>query len=203
MTYNSKNRVYGHGTKGREITRENGEVTKPYKTWSDMLRRCYAPKYQKLKPTYIGCSVCVEWLYFPNFKKWFDTHYVEGFQLDKDILITGNKIYSPDTCIFVPQSINKLFTDSGKTRGNYPIGVSFNKQSGKFVTYVTIDGKLHYLGLFDNAEEAHKAYLIAKKANVLRMAEKWKGRISDKLLTALIRKADEQYNNNNNTKEQG
>ena len=191
MTYNSKKLVYGKGVKGDGVTKVNGKQTKGYNTWHNMLKRCYSPSCQNLQPTYIGCSVRNEWLYFPTFKSWFNANYVEGWQLDKDLLLNGNKVYGPDTCIFIPPQINTLFTDCGRKRGEYPIGVSFHKKTGKFMAQIHIDGKKQYLGLFDGPDEAHKAYLIAKKANVLRMAEKWKDRISNKLYDALIRKANE------------
>ena len=82
--------------------------TKHYNAWKAMLMRCYCPAYQEWKPTYKGCSVCDEWFNFQNFAKWFDDNYSEGLQVDKDIKINGNKIYSPETCIFVSASDNSL-----------------------------------------------------------------------------------------------
>lgn len=187
--YNSKKLVYGVGIKGDGVAKVNGKNTKSYITWSNMLERCYSPRCQKLYPTYVGCTVCNEWLYFPTFKEWFDANYVEGWHLDKDMLLNGNKIYSSTTCIFVPHQLNSLFNDNGRARGDYPIGVNFHKKSGKFRVQVAIDGKNQHLGLFMNADDAYKAYLVAKKENVLRMAEKWKDKIPTKLYEALIRKA--------------
>jgi hypothetical protein len=99
-------------------------TTKAYSTWYNMIRRCYPPQNQIRNYTYIGCTVCDEWLVFSNFKKWHDENYREGFHLDKDILIEDNKVYSPDTCVFVPQYLNSLLTDSRKARGECPVGVS-------------------------------------------------------------------------------
>ena len=195
MAYNSKKLLYGVGRKGDGVAKVNGKNTKAYKTWQDMLCRCYNSRCQELHPTYIGCSVSNEWLYFPTFKEWFDVNFVEGWQLDKDLLVNGNKTYEPDTCIFVPHQINLLFNECERRRGDYPLGVSFNKRVDKFVAQVAIDGKRQHLGYFTNADEAHKAYLIAKKANVLRMTEKWRDSISSKLYEALIRKASEYLNN--------
>lgn len=191
MAYNSKKLVYGKGTKGDDVVSVNGKCIKSYVTWNSMLGRCYSPRCQKLQPTYVGCAVCYEWLYFPAFKKWFDTNYVEGYHLDKDLLVDGNKEYGPTTCVFVPQQINSLFTDHGRSRGNYPIGVTFHKKAGKFVAYVAIDGVRQHIGYFTNADEAHMTYLVAKKANVVRMADIWKDKISSKLYDALLRKANE------------
>lgn len=98
--------------------------TNAYVVWCDMLRRCYSEKYHKKKPTYKGCSVCDEWLLFSNFKRWFDENYIDGYCLDKDIIVKGNKVYSPDTCCFVPKCINSLLTNRKMHRGLEPIGVS-------------------------------------------------------------------------------
>lgn len=193
MAFSSK-LVYGVGTKGDDVTVVNGKQTKVYKTWTGMLERCYSPRYQKLHPTYIGCSVCAEWLQYHTFKQWFDVNYVEGWDIDKDLLVDGNKEYGPDTCIFVPHQINSLFTDCGRARGDYLLGVSLKKRAGELVAHVRVDGKKQHLGYFTNANEAHKAYLIAKKENVLRTAEKWKEKIPTKLYDALIRKANELIN---------
>lgn len=88
-----------------------------YHTWRHMLERCYSKKYQEKHPTYKGCVVAEEWHNFQNFAKWYEDNYyeVEGqiIDLDKDILVKGNKTYSPQTCVFAPQSINKLFTSRG------------------------------------------------------------------------------------------
>lgn len=83
-----------------------GKMTKQYKTWQNMLERCYDDKYQARCPTYVGCSVVDEWHDFQNFAKWFDDHYVDGYQLDKDIKVKGNKLYSPDNCMFVSHADN-------------------------------------------------------------------------------------------------
>ena len=96
--------------------------------WNSMIRRCYNNVYQKNYPTYGSCEVCEGWHNFQNFAKWYEENYYEidgeKMNLDKDILVKHNKIYSPETCIFVPQRINELFTKSNKSRGEYPIGVS-------------------------------------------------------------------------------
>lgn len=193
MTRNSKKLVCGKGTKGDGVSKVKGKHTESYKTWVAMLARCYSTKYQASYPTYIGCSVCDEWLYYPTFKSWFDKNYVGGWHLDKDLLLAGNKEYAPDTCVFVPQQINKLFTDHGGARGEYPIGVCFHKEKGKFTSLLRIDGRRKTLGYFDDPNEAHKTYLVAKRANVIRMANEWKDKIPPKLYEVLIRKANELF----------
>ena len=124
--------VYGVGINDLdEPVKVNGKYFKFYVVWTSMLQRCYSEKYQTKKPTYRGCSVCDGWLLLSNFKVWFDVNYREGMALDKDILVKGNKIYSPDTCRFVPQYINSLLCDSGAARGDLPLGVSAMKSKLK------------------------------------------------------------------------
>ena len=97
---------------------ENGKPTKAYIAWKHMMKRCYDLKFQEKYPTYKGCTVCQEWWNFQVFAEWYYSHYYEieneRMALDKDILCKGNKLYSPDTCVFVPQFINTLFTKSNK-----------------------------------------------------------------------------------------
>jgi len=103
-----------------------------YAKWVGMLERCYSEKFQNKWPTYIGCYVILDWIYFSNFKYWMQTQPWEGKHLDKDILFPGNKVYGPYTCVFVDQKVNMFLTDSGATRGQYPIGVYYHKESRKF-----------------------------------------------------------------------
>ena len=186
--------VFGVGIKGLEPTRdENGEVLDSYKCWQSMLSRCYSAKVQEKYPTYKGCSVSDDWLYYPNFKKWYDTNYYEinnkTAQLDKDILVKGNKIYSATTCIFVPNFINSLFTKSQKTRGELPIGVCYHKRYKKYIANLKLfkDGKStkKHLGYFDTANEAFEAYKQAKEAYIKEIADEYKDKIPAKLYEAM------------------
>ena len=105
-----------------------------YKTWFGMIRRCYDPTWIKKHPTYSNVSVCNEWLSLSSFKPWFDENYVEGYALDKDILVKGNKVYSPETCCFVPQEINNLLLRHEHKRGTCCIGV-FKTKTGNYQAY--------------------------------------------------------------------
>ena len=132
MTKQTKQTAYGVGINDlAEPVYKNGNNLKFYNIWNAMLQRCYSDKYQAKNPTYVGCSVCDEWLLLSTFKIWFDANYRDGMELDKDILITGNKVYGPAACRFVPHHINRLLTDSGAIRGDYPLGVSAMKPSPK------------------------------------------------------------------------
>ena len=186
--------VYGVGHLGNEKTiDENGKMIKSYIVWKHMLERCYSQKFQKKHATYKGCCVCEEWLNYSNFKKWYDDNYyeIEGerMDLDKDILVKGNKIYSPDTCVFVPHNINSLFTKRNKSRGKLPIGVYFNKHANKYQAYCNIfyngKSKLKGLGLYNTIEDAFNAYKKFKEANIKQVADYYKDKIPQKLYEAM------------------
>lgn len=162
---------------------KNEEYIMSTRYWHSMLRRCYSDKVHNLQPTYIGCSVCQEWHLFSNFKKWFDEHYVEGWCLDKDILVKGNKVYSPETCCFVPNEINIIFSHK-KRRMNLPRGVTLNKK-GKYVARARIYGRETRIGQFSSSEEAFNAYKIAKEKWIKIVADKWKDQLDPKVYDAL------------------
>jgi hypothetical protein len=134
-----KKRLHGVGYlgKGEYKSFENGKNTRQYMIWYSMINRCYNEKYHKKLPTYKDCTVSEEWHNFQNFASWYDQNYYEvngeKMALDKDILIKGNKVYSSETCIFVPQFINSLFTKCNAIRGEFPIGVSWHKHNKKLL----------------------------------------------------------------------
>ena len=142
-----------------------------YKKWYDMLRRCYSAKYQESKPTYKGCTVCKEWLSFMRFRAWMINQDWQGLELDKDIKVKGNKVYSPEACLFIPGSLNSLLTDNAARRGRYPLGVSWDKSSGKFQARINCNGKSKYLGLFTTAEEASQAYQSARRNKIQQLID--------------------------------
>lgn len=141
-----------------------------YKTWTHMLERCYSNKTQKTQPTYKGCTVCYEWLIFSCFKKWMETQNWKNKQLDKDILIPGNKIYSPDSCLFVDGKINKLLNDHRSNRGKYPQGVSFHKTTKKFRANYSVNCSQKFLGSFDSIDKAELVYKQAKSKHLTSIA---------------------------------
>lgn len=148
---------------------------KAYQNWQNMLERCYDEKCQQRQPTYKECTVNERWHNFQVFAKWHEENYKEDYVLDKDILIKGNKIYSPETCCFVPQEINGLFTKSNSTRGDYPIGVY--KLGAKFRADLSINNNQLYLGMYTTPKEAFQAYKTAKEMEIKRLADKWKRKI--------------------------
>ena len=149
MDYKIERTVCGIGfnSGGNYETSLNKKQLKVYKLWAAMMNRCYNPIYLKQKPNYIGCAVCEEWHDFQNFAKWFysERFHIFKYELDKDILIKGNKIYSPETCCLVPHSINMLITNSGSKSGDYPQGISLHKGTGKFRVRLGVYGKIKYI----------------------------------------------------------
>ena len=190
-------RVYGKGYlgEGKYKTTKNGKHTQCYKTWQHMLERCYDDKYKEKHPTYVDCEACNEWHNFQNFAKWYYENYYEikneKMCLDKDILNKKNKIYSPETCIFVPQTINKLFVKSDKSRGEYPIGVCYHKRDKVYeanchlINPKTGKSKNEYLGRYDTELEAFEVYKYYKEKNIKQVADYYKKLIPQKLYNAL------------------
>ena len=120
---------------------ENGKITRVYSTWNNMLKRCYDEKYHEKYPTYKDCEICEEWHNFQKYGKWFEENYysIEGEKmcLDKDVLVKHNKIYSPETCIFVPERINTLFTKCDRSRGNQLLAQIIIKEI-KYIKHIVI-----------------------------------------------------------------
>lgn len=152
-----------------------------------MLRRCYSAKKHKKWPSYEGCSVCTEWHYFSNFKKWFDENYVDGYALDKDIIAKGNRIYSPETCCFVPARINNIILNRKIDRGEYPIGVT--KKWSKYYAHVSIGSKSIRIGAFASVKEAFDAYKDEKERYIRQVATEYFGRgeITKRVYDAMMR----------------
>lgn len=181
-------KVYGVGIVGKgqytSGTGVKGKHTKMYNVWNSMLKRCYDSKIHILNSSYKDCTVCDSWLNFQEFGEWFTKNYIEDYQLDKDILIKGNKIYSPETCCFVPQEINLLLGNRKKARGIYPIGVT--KQRNKFSAHVKVRNKQIHCGNFDTVDDAFLCYKTIKELDIKARAEEFKSIISDNVYIALI-----------------
>ena len=135
-----------------------------YRTWENMLKRCYSDKFQERNPTYKGCSVSEEWERFSNFRGWMVLQDWEGKDLDKDLLFEGNKVYSVDTCVFVSRMVNSFTIDCGAVRGEWMIGVYWNKRANKFKSQCSnpFTKEREYLGYFTCELEAHEAWLERK-----------------------------------------
>ena len=179
--------TYGHGYLGVD---KNGNVSKTtglkdgkwvqtweYNKWKSMLRRCFDNKYKEKEPTYKNVTCCDRWLCFSYFledleilKQEYNWNKDEKLTLDKDILHKGNKIYSLENCVLVPDYINSLFIKRDAKRGEYPIGVCYNKQCKKYQAFCNINGEYKGLGYYNTIEQAFNAYKIAKENEIKRIA---------------------------------
>ena len=158
----------GYRTQVREEVTKNGGKRilktvfkcKYYAVWDSMLKRCYSEKYLERYPSYIGTSVCSEWLSASAFKKWMEQQDWHGKCLDKDIIAPKSKLYSPETCAFVLNATNSFVTARDACRGDYPVGVNLFKPTGKYQARCKnpFTGKQEYLGLFSTTDEAHEAW---------------------------------------------
>ena len=154
----------------RTQIKEDGKIVghwhcKAYKCWNHILERCYSERSLMKSPTYAECSVCDEWLLFSNFKLWYDKNNIDGYEIDKDLLVRGNKVYSPDTCLFIHKSINIFLVDYNNTKFKLLNGVTLRGDSGKFRARCCnpITGKREALGNFKTEVEAHLVW--AKRKN--------------------------------------
>ena len=172
----------------------NGVITKEYALWKRMLERCYSDTFLTKNPTYEGCKCSENFKSYEYFYEWchsqigFDN---DGngnpFQLDKDLLIKGNKIYSENLCVFIPRELNSLLLTRDAKRGEHPLGVYLHKASNKFTSMLHIgNGKRKCLGSYNTSEEAFNVYKIAKEEFIKEKAEKYKSQIDFRVYNALM-----------------
>lgn len=131
-----------------------------YSVWRDMLRRCYSNTFHKKNVTYRQAKVCKKWLLFSNFKLWMEKQDWEGKELDKDLIVTGNTLYSPETCVFISKELNQFFKERNNDRGDYPLGVTYKPANKKYNARCSDPflKKRVSLGLYDTPEEAHNSW---------------------------------------------
>lgn len=193
--FNSRSLVAGVGYNTLNMsTKVNGKHTPEYVMWREMLRRCYSAEFQGRFQSYNGCTVSTEWHNFENFyNDLIEMHGYENiklgrsYNLDKDLLVKGNNLYSKETCCILPQEVNKLITTRKSKRGHLPIGVHYSVSKRKFIAQVSLGAKRQlHVGQFDSAESAFNAYKIAKEAKIKEVADKYKDHISDDAYNALI-----------------
>lgn len=148
------------------------DKTPNYIAWKSMLERVYSDYYLAKQPTYRGCSISEYFLNFQNFSEWFLPHYSEGYVLDKDLKIFGNKVYSEDTCLVVPKAINGLIVLNDARRGEYPVGVHWAKHRRKFVVQVQLGkGRSQNVGARETLQEAFDLYCQRKLDRTLEVIE--------------------------------
>lgn len=157
-----------------------------YVKWYRMMHRCYSGREKDRY--YKDCSVCEEWHDFRNFEKWFKSqtgNNNKGWHLDKDILLKGNTIYSPDTCAIVPPDVNYFLILRENGRGFLPIGVT--KHKDKFAVQISSEGRQRMIGRFDNPNDAFLCYKSAKEFEAKRLAEKYRNIIDERIYNALMK----------------
>ena len=183
--------VYGVGYlgEGEYKPTKNKKSTLCGETWRGMLKRSYSENSFIRNKAYKGCSVVEEWHNFQIFAQWFEDNYnpeyMKDWQLDKDILVKDNKIYSPETCCFVPHEINKLFSKSGKKDKVEPTGVLFYKRLSKYLASICMNSEHKHIGYFLTIEEAFEAYKTEKEKYIKEVADKWKDLIDPKVYEAM------------------
>lgn len=145
-----------------------------YQTWSDMIKRCYSPKSERVAREYNGVIVCNEWHDFQNFAKWYYDHFIIGYHMDKDLRVFGSKRYSPETCTFIPLELNSFLT------GGLKRGIHFSNSKGKWVAQCqdgektrTGNKKQTYLGAYVKEEDALDAYKTFKLSKLDQLESKY------------------------------
>ena len=164
--------------------------TKCYDYWFRMLQRCSDNDLKGKEITYEDVIFNKEVLNFQNFGRWFDNNYyeIEGetMELDKDILVKGNKEYRFDVMVFVPQRINLLFTKRDNNRGDLPIGVTCKKETNKYQARINYKGENIHLGRFTTEAEAYEVYRLNKQIIIYLLAEEYKDKLPTKVYEALM-----------------
>ena len=154
-----------------------------YRKWANMMQRCYSEVTHKIKPYYKNCRVSEEWWNFANFREWYRENIIEGrkFDLDKDILVQGNNVYSPNTCSLVTHYANTIFQRRG-----IETNISQNSASGKYDASIYILGKTKEIGSFDSRDEAEKALLLHRKELIDRFAKRNRSKVPYKVYEAMM-----------------
>jgi hypothetical protein len=181
--------VYGIGIRdeGDFATTTDGKHTQLYTLWKNMLARCYSKTMLKNRPTYQNCSVEGDFIYFQKFAKWYSCQITDStveYQLDKDLLVKGNKIYSEQYCILVPRKVNMFLCKSKASRGEYPIGVTCDKRSGKFIAQVN-RGANRVASYHNTPVEAFQAYCEMKRTEGLKLIQIYRGKCDDRVIQAI------------------
>ena len=170
--------------------RGDAKPVREYSLWNSMIQRCYSIKRQEKKPAYKDCFVSEHFKLFSNFVAWCNKQVgfgVAGFHLDKDLLIKGNKEYSPETCVFLPSEVNIALEKCDKVRGSLPVGVHFDKRCGGcYRANVSRNSVTKNLGGYNTPEEAFFAYKTVKEAYLKDLANKWKEQIDPRAYNALM-----------------
>ena len=177
--------IYGKGILG-EGFKQSDSQSYSFQLWKNMLKRCYSEVSFKKSPSYEQCLTSETFNHYQQFKTWCNQQLGfgnTGWELDKDILVKGNKVYSEDMCCFVPKEINLLLVKHDKGRGNYSLGVDYHKSRKQFRARCSDK----HLGWFNTEIEAFYVYKEAKEAYIKEVANKWKDQIDPRVYEALMK----------------
>ena len=182
---------FGINDKKYPVRSSTREISKEYATWRGMIGRCYhrTENRKKAYKSYEGCHVSIFFKYYSNFYEWANSQIgfgVSNYDLDKDLLKKGNKIYSEDFCVFLPSEINTAIQAKRSDRGYYPIGVYKHTQTGRFISRMRRLNKNIHIGIYNTPEEAFYAYKEKKEEYLRYLAEKHKSYIDERAYLALI-----------------
>lgn len=158
-----------------------------YNVWRTLLGRVCTEKHRKRFPAYADCKVCDEWLCYQNFAEWWNEnmYYIdnERMHIDKDIKYSDNKIYSPDTCIIVPQSINEIFHSSGRKTKDADLPYTIRRVAkGRY----SVCYKAESLGVYDTVEECLEKYIEAKRKHIRQKVKEMENDMPDKVKQVLL-----------------
>ena len=177
--------IYGKGILG-EGFKQSESQSYSFQLWKNMLKRCYSEVSFKKSPSYEQCLTSETFNDYQQFKTWCNSQLGfgnTGWELDKDILVKGNKVYSEDTCCFVPKEINLLLVKHDKGRGDYLLGVDYHKNRKQFRARCSDK----HLGWFNTEIEAFNAYKQSKEDYIKSLANKWKDQIDPRVYEALMK----------------
>lgn len=183
--------LFGHGFNDRKYPAFiNKRPTRKYDLWHSMIKRCYDSKTHSIRPTYLDVEMSENFKSFSYFHDWCNNQIGfenSCFDLDKDLLIKGNTIYSEDTCLFVPYEINGCLTNAKRFRGDLPIGVCrANNKTNPYNASISINKKRISLGYYDCPIKAFNAYKLAKEDRIKGLAERYKNEIDPRAYNALM-----------------
>ena len=183
--------VLGVGINDMLGAEKTKEFIKQRQMWFGVLQRCFSIKLLERRPTYKNCKVSESWLWLSNFIKDiksienYEKSLNEGWQLDKDLLSNEGKLYSKDTCCFIPRSLNLVLSSYPKKLNGLPKGVKLSK-GGRYFAILQKEGNQIFLGSYDSVEEASRVYNIAKKEYLLNIADSVKDVVPENVYKALV-----------------
>jgi len=184
--------IYGVGYNDRTYpAAENKKSVREYDLWHSMLTRCYSGGFKRINAAYEGCTVSENFKSYSYFYEWCQRQIgfnEKEWQLDKDLLFKGNKQYSEDTCVFVPQSINKTLPFCQKRGLRHAVGVSYHTKKRKYVVQPQLqqDGSRRWLGAYDTEVEAFQVYKVYKERHLKNLAKSYYGRLDKRAYSALM-----------------